>query len=44
MHLHLEHADTGLDTRNRGLSEKLGRGMMFGQHLHVLVQAHGACN
>lgn len=27
-HLHLEQADTGLETRSRGLSEKLDRGIM----------------
>jgi len=27
-HSHLEQADTGRDTRSKGLSEKLDRGMM----------------
>lgn len=31
-HLHLEQADTGLDTLNRGLSEKLDRVMMYGHN------------
>lgn len=38
MSLHLEQADTGLDTRNKGLSEKLDRGISS-QTMMLLVPA-----
>jgi hypothetical protein len=40
MHSHLEQADTGLETRNRGLSEKLDRGIMSDQGLNVTVEVY----
>lgn len=39
MSLHLEQADTGLDTRNKGLSEKLDRGIFLLDNDALLVPA-----